>query len=235
MPAAEDFRTWVRCPPPPPMQPSRTALRGFDELEDLEGGLGLVVGFSYIRRNRDQPDRSEELPKLKRRSRGLGFEHRLKRDQAASDPFNWRRLEHGLIRGFIGLELKAQFGRLLFGRPESLPQGPAALAVADELNVVGDPTLFRDHRRPLDLDLFGQVGLETLHLCLDSAEHVSDRSKIPEALLNRSQDCLLGGPSGHEEFVLTGATGSTEATVVTTALATHQANVASAHSTVKGS
>src|SRR5215470_5186722 len=189
MPAAEDFRTWVRCPPPPPMQPSRTALRGFDELEDLEGGLGLVVGFSYIRRNRDQPDRSEELPKLKRRSRGLGFEH--------------------------GLKLKAQCDCLLLGRPESLPQGPGALAVADELDVVGDPTFFRDHCRPLDLDLFGQLGLETLYLCLDPVEHVSDRREIPEPFLNRSQDCLLGGPSGHEEFVFAGATGSTEATVVT--------------------
>src|SRR6266545_6401750 len=40
MPVAEGFRTWVRCPPPPPMQPGRTALLGLDEIEDLEGGLG---------------------------------------------------------------------------------------------------------------------------------------------------------------------------------------------------
>src|SRR5260370_38666650 len=43
MPVAEGFRTWVRCPPPPPFQPSRTALQGLDEIEDLKGGLGLVA------------------------------------------------------------------------------------------------------------------------------------------------------------------------------------------------
>src|SRR6266545_2126506 len=42
MPVAEGFRTWVRCPPPPPMQPGRTALLGLDEIEDLEGGLVLL-------------------------------------------------------------------------------------------------------------------------------------------------------------------------------------------------
>lgn len=44
MPVAEGFRTWVRCPPPPPFQPSRTALRGLDEIEDLKGGLGFADG-----------------------------------------------------------------------------------------------------------------------------------------------------------------------------------------------
>jgi len=43
MPAAEDSRTWVRFPPPPPTQPGRTTLRDLDELEDLDGGFGLVV------------------------------------------------------------------------------------------------------------------------------------------------------------------------------------------------
>jgi hypothetical protein len=64
MPVAEGFRTWVQFPPPPPMQPGRTALWAFDEIEDLEDGLGLVIGLSHLRPNWDQPGRSQHAPEL---------------------------------------------------------------------------------------------------------------------------------------------------------------------------
>src|SRR6476620_551461 len=73
MPVAEGFRTWVRCPPPPPFQPSRTALRGLDEIEDLKGGLGLVVrpfGTS-IRARIDPRDSNNSAPLTGRRDRHL--------------------------------------------------------------------------------------------------------------------------------------------------------------------
>src|SRR5215831_16271237 len=56
MPAAEGFRTWVRCPPPPPLQPVRTVLRGLEEVKDLEGGFGLVIGPPDLRFDREEPD-----------------------------------------------------------------------------------------------------------------------------------------------------------------------------------
>ena len=33
------------------MHPGRTALRDLDEVEDAEGGLGLVIRFPHLRRN----------------------------------------------------------------------------------------------------------------------------------------------------------------------------------------
>ena len=48
-------------------------------------------------------------------------------------------------------------GRLLLGRPESLAQRPPALAFADELDVVGDPALFRGAVSPACAAAMGGV------------------------------------------------------------------------------
>src|SRR5438046_7459318 len=57
MPVAEGFRTWVQFPPPPPIQPGRTALRSLEKIEDLEGGLGLAIlsgaSVNHVRENLD--------------------------------------------------------------------------------------------------------------------------------------------------------------------------------------
>jgi hypothetical protein len=38
------------------MQPVRTVLRGFDEVQDPEGGFGLVIGLPDLRLDREEPD-----------------------------------------------------------------------------------------------------------------------------------------------------------------------------------
>jgi hypothetical protein len=48
------------------MQPVRTAFRGLEQIEDLEGGLGLVVGPPDLRLDRNESDRPKNAPEQKR-------------------------------------------------------------------------------------------------------------------------------------------------------------------------
>src|SRR6266508_987084 len=60
-------------------KPGRTTLPPLasNEIEDLEGGLGLVIWVPHLGCNWDQPGRSQHVPEHQRRSSGLGFEHRI--------------------------------------------------------------------------------------------------------------------------------------------------------------
>src|SRR5262245_58250988 len=157
MPVAEDFRTWVRCPPPPPTQPIRTAFRGLDEVEDLEGGLGLVVSFPDLRHYRDQSDRAQQPAQQEGRTCCIGFEKRLERAHPFGNPLHRRGLEERLRRCFVSSELGSQGSRLLLGGAESFPESSCAFSLSPELDVVADSPLLGRQPGTLSLDLFGEV------------------------------------------------------------------------------
>src|SRR5581483_4745352 len=228
MPVAEGFRTWVRCPPPPPSQPIRTALRGLDEIEDLEGGLGLVLGPANLRTNRDQPDGSEHSSKGQRRRRRLGVEYLLDGGQPLGHPLDRRSLEQGFGRRLVGLELGSERCSFLLGGAERLAESSRALSVPDEVDVVRDPPLLRCQRGPLEGHLLGEVCVKSLDLFLHALQEVTDRRRIGEPLPNSCQDRLFGCPTGHEQLVVTGAAHGGETAVVPAALAAHLADGAAA-------
>lgn len=66
--------------------------------------------------------------------------------------------------------------------------------------------------------------MESLHLGFHALQDVVDRRRIGEPLPYGCQDGIFGCPTGHEQFVLTGAANGGETAVVPAALAAHLAD-----------
>ena len=69
----------------------RTAFRVLDQLQDLQGGFGLIVRAADLRRDRGEANRPEDSPEQQRRRRRLTLEHLLDFSQSLCNPLHrWR-------------------------------------------------------------------------------------------------------------------------------------------------
>jgi hypothetical protein len=77
--------------------------------------------------------------------------------------------------------------------------------------------------------------VEPLHLGFYALQDLVDRRRIGEPLPYGCQDGVFGGPTGHEQFVVTSAANGGETAVVPAALAAHLADGADTLSAVERS
>ena len=111
------------------------------EVDDLEGGLGLVVGLSDLGSHWLQGDGSEDVTEEQRRLARLALEQVLQASNALGHPFDGGSLEDLASGGFEGADLLSKGRRSLLSQFECLPERRGPFAVADELDEVGDPTV----------------------------------------------------------------------------------------------
>ena len=136
------------------------------EVDDLEGRFGLVVGLADLGGHWLQGDRSEDVTQEKRRLACLAFKQVLQTPNALGHPFDGWRLEDLAGGGFEGGDLLSKGRGTLLSQLERLTERHGPFAVADELDEVGDPTFLAREAGAFELEIFGQVGAETSDLFL---------------------------------------------------------------------
>jgi hypothetical protein len=77
----------------------------------------------------------------------------LQGPEPVSDPFDRRRLEDSARVGLEGGDLLAEASDSVLGTLQCLAEGRRSLAVADEVDEVGDPPLLGVESGALELDL----------------------------------------------------------------------------------
>ena len=76
-----------------------------EELENLEGSLGPVVGFTDFRDYRGQPNRTQDFPQYQSRPACFPLEKLVELSYPGSDPLNRGRLEQGVSGSLKQLHL----------------------------------------------------------------------------------------------------------------------------------
>jgi hypothetical protein len=101
------------------------------EVDDLEGRFGLVVGLADLGGHWLQGDRSEDVTQEQCRLAGLAFEQVLQTSNALGHPFDGWSLEDLAGGGFEGGELIPEGRGPLLGQLEGLTErrGPGVTAM----------------------------------------------------------------------------------------------------------